>query len=191
MAKRDPEGRQRTIVEAALELLAEAGLSRLTHRAIAARAEVPLGSTTYYFPTLKDLVRTCLDVVVERNQVQLENWSTQIADCEDLAETVAALVGHYLEDRQRAAMEYEIYLAAARDEELRIPAAVWVPGLSAILRRRLGPDEAEAAAMLIDGAILQALATGQPPRLAVLRRGVARLAQASSETSVGPGNRGE
>ena len=53
--RRDPEARRREIVTAAAELIVEIGVDALTHRKVAARAGVPLGSTTQYFATLDDL----------------------------------------------------------------------------------------------------------------------------------------
>ncbi|RDG36008.1 TetR/AcrR family transcriptional regulator [Streptomyces corynorhini] len=51
----DP-GRKERILEAALEVIAEGGVHKTTHRKIAARAEVPLGSLTYYFDGMEDLL---------------------------------------------------------------------------------------------------------------------------------------
>ncbi len=47
----DPERRER-IITAALEVIAEHGVHKTTHRRIAAVAGVPLGSLTYYFDDL-------------------------------------------------------------------------------------------------------------------------------------------
>ena len=58
--RRDPEERRRTIVEAAATLITEAGSEGLTHRLVAKRAGVPLGSTTQYFATLDDLREAAL-----------------------------------------------------------------------------------------------------------------------------------
>lgn len=51
----DP-GRKERILDAALDVVAELGVPGTTHRRIAARAEVPLGSLTYYFDGLEDLL---------------------------------------------------------------------------------------------------------------------------------------
>lgn len=49
MARRyDPERRQR-IIDAAITVVGERGIAALSHRAVAAAADVPLGSTTYHF----------------------------------------------------------------------------------------------------------------------------------------------
>lgn len=175
MTARDPQGRRRVIIDAALELMAEDGLARLTHRTIAARAGVPLGSTTYYFPTLRDLVHESLVVLRQRNEAQLDSWRQRLLAEKDTVEVIVGWVSEYLENRAQAALEYELYLAAARDELLRAPAATWVPGLHQVLRERLAPEPAEAAGLLIDGAILQSLALGGPPALDSLRLGLSCL----------------
>lgn len=56
----DPERRSR-ILTAALEVIRADGISGASYRRIAAQAEVPLGSMTYYFPTLDGLVLDALD----------------------------------------------------------------------------------------------------------------------------------
>src|SRR5699024_4676052 len=62
---RDPEGRRDAIVWATVAVIAEHGLARTTHRRIADRADVALGSTTYYFESLDDLVATALHAVAD------------------------------------------------------------------------------------------------------------------------------
>lgn len=56
MARRyDPERRQR-IIDAAIRVVGEKGIGGLSHRSVAAAADVPLGSTTYHFKTLDELL---------------------------------------------------------------------------------------------------------------------------------------
>lgn len=60
MARRyDPERRQR-IIDAALRVVGGKGLAGLSHRTVAAEADVPLGSTTYHFRTLDELMVAAL-----------------------------------------------------------------------------------------------------------------------------------
>src|SRR4051812_50203519 len=73
-ARRDPEGRKRALAEAVVEVVAEVGVGRTTHRMVAARAGVPLGATTYYFPTLGDLVAAGLALVSDSIAQDLEQW---------------------------------------------------------------------------------------------------------------------
>src|SRR4051794_41347113 len=47
--------RRSALIEAAAGLLLEEGLAAISHRAVAARAGLPLASTTYYFASADDL----------------------------------------------------------------------------------------------------------------------------------------
>jgi DNA-binding transcriptional regulator YbjK len=51
----DPRRKTR-IAQAALDVIAEGGMRSATHRAIANRAGVPLGSVTYHFATMDDIL---------------------------------------------------------------------------------------------------------------------------------------
>jgi DNA-binding transcriptional regulator YbjK len=174
-ARRDPEGRRRVIVEAAMRAIAEVGVGNVTHRRIAAAAGVPLGSTTYYFPTLDDLVTAALREATESARAGLEAWAEELTVSRDLPATVVDLAGRYVADRDQALLEYEVYLAAARTPELRPVARLWIDGLRGICARFAGPDRGFALAALIDGALLQALVAGEPLDEAGLRAGVTGL----------------
>lgn len=55
----DPERRQR-IIDAAIRVVGERGIVGLSHRSVAVEADVPLGSTTYHFSTLDELLVAAL-----------------------------------------------------------------------------------------------------------------------------------
>lgn len=160
--RRDPEGRRRAIVEAACALIAEVGLDDLTHRAVAARAGVPVGSTTYYFKTLDDLSRAALAYATEASAEALRAWRRALETSDDIAATLAALTEEYVADRPRAVTETELYTAAARRPELRPLARTWFDGLVGLLSEYADPAAARAAAFLIDGALLYALRSEHP-----------------------------
>ncbi|MFC4603595.1 TetR/AcrR family transcriptional regulator [Rhodococcus kronopolitis] len=63
-----PKGERRrgALVDAAADLLLEGGLDAVRHRAVAARAELPLASTTYYFESLDDLVAAAVETCGNR-----------------------------------------------------------------------------------------------------------------------------
>ncbi|AZH84555.1 TetR/AcrR family transcriptional regulator [Plantibacter sp. PA-3-X8] len=56
----DP-GRRDRILQATLEVIKADGIEAASYRGIAAHAGVPLGSMTYYFPTLENLILDALD----------------------------------------------------------------------------------------------------------------------------------
>src|SRR5690625_3773311 len=98
-ARKDPEGRRRTMVEAAVQEMTEHGLGALTHRRVAERAQVPLGATTYYFATLDDLRVAALEAIAARTEEDLEEISAAIAACGGAPETIAEQLCLYLADR--------------------------------------------------------------------------------------------
>lgn len=56
----DP-GRRARILQATLEVIMAGGIEAASYRGVAAHAGVPLGSMTYYFPTLEGLIVSALD----------------------------------------------------------------------------------------------------------------------------------
>ena len=66
--RRQSRGAQRrdAIVRAAAELILTDGPAGVTHRTVAAAADVPLAATTYYFSGLDELVETAGRLLVER-----------------------------------------------------------------------------------------------------------------------------
>ena len=174
-ARRDPEARRRTIVTATVRAIAEVGVGNVTHRQIARLAGVPLGSTTYYFPTLDDLVTAALREAIEYARADLEAWAEELTVSRDVAGTFVDVATRYMSDRDQVLLEYELYLAAARSPELRPMAQLWIDGLRGICARFAGKDRGFALAALIDGHLLQALVTGEPLDADALRAGVERL----------------
>ena len=135
---------------------------------------MPLGATTYYFPTLGDLIEAGLQQASEAIRTELQRWSKELTRA-DLAEGLARQAAEYAADRPRALVEYELYLAAARDERLRPLAQVWLDGLHELLAPLVDETTATIIAMLLDGALAQAIATGGELDTATLRTAIIRL----------------
>ncbi|MCX4962033.1 TetR/AcrR family transcriptional regulator [Streptomyces virginiae] len=171
----DPDRRQR-IIDAALRVVGERGIAGLTHRSAAAAADVPLGSTTYHFKTLDDLLVAALRQANE-GFAQAVARSTALADPDaDLAEALARLLGEFLAaDRGRVELEYELYLAALRRPALRPVAAQWCEAVAAALTPRTDPVTARALVAAMDGIGLQVLLTDAPYDEAYAREILGRL----------------
>lgn len=174
---RDPAGRREAIVDAAVAVIAEHGIGDASHRRIAERADVPLGSTTYYFPTRAELIAAALEKSGEDWTREVERWGAALA--EDASPTaLQALVASYLADRSRAIVEYELYVAAAREKRLRPLAQQWLQQLHERLAPVAGPVRARAIAMLLDGAMVQAVALGEPLDAEAVEAGLTALLEA-------------
>ncbi|GAA2893472.1 DNA-binding transcriptional regulator [Actinoplanes cyaneus] len=154
---RDPQARRAALAVATMEVIAEAGVGRTTHRAVAARAGLPLGATTYYFPTLDDLIAAGLRHATDQLRADLDDWAQRLAAAPDLAAELTELTREYLADRRQVRIEYELCVAAARDAALRPIAETWMDGLPEILAPAAGADAARDICALLDGIILRAL----------------------------------
>jgi DNA-binding transcriptional regulator YbjK len=171
----DPERRQR-IIDAAIRVVGAKGIAGLSHRTVAAEADVPLGSTTYHFKTLDDLMVAALRQANEGFAKAVAARGALQDPGADLAGELAALTGEWLAgDRTGVELEYELYLAALRRPALKPVAAEWAQGFADLLSRRTDPVTARALIALIDGICLQVLLTGTPYDEEYAREMLARL----------------
>jgi DNA-binding transcriptional regulator YbjK len=163
MARRyDPDRRQR-IIDAAIRVVGDKGLAGLTHRTVAAEADVPLGSTTYHFSTLDELMVAALRQANEGFAKVIASRGGLTDPDADLAAELAGWMGEWLAgDRTGVELEYELYLAALRRPALRPVAAEWTDDLVHRISRRTDPTTARALCALMDGICLQVLLTGTP-----------------------------
>ncbi|MFC9854695.1 TetR/AcrR family transcriptional regulator [Streptomyces prasinus] len=166
MARRyDPE-RRRRIIEAAIRVVGGSGIAGLSHRSVAAEADVPLGSTTYHFKTLDELLVAALRQANEGFAKAVASHGGLEDPRTDLAAELAGLLGEWLGpadgERTGVELEYELYLAALRRPALRPVAAEWCEDVTALLSRRTDPVTARALVALMDGICLQVLLTGMP-----------------------------
>ena len=188
MARRhDPERRQR-IIDAAIRVVGRSGIAGLSHRTVAAEADVPLGSTTYHFKTLDELMVAALRQANEGFAKVVASRGGLLEDPGlDLAAELAALVGEWLAgERTGVELEYELYLAALRRPALRPVAAEWCEGVAEHLSRRTDPVTARALVALMDGICLQVLLTGTPYDEGYAREVLGRVIAAGEGTPAGP-----
>ncbi|WP_432015138.1 TetR/AcrR family transcriptional regulator [Streptomyces cucumeris] len=172
----DPDRRQR-IIDAAITVVGERGISGLSHRAVAAEADVPLGSTTYHFATLDDLLVAALSRLNVDWLDHLERWERAVDPGRPLADELLRFIETLLGgDRARLELEYELYLAALRRAAVRPIAAACLDEMAVLLARRTGDlDTARMVVALMDGVILQVLLTGRPLERTEVRAAMERI----------------
>ncbi|GGT78603.1 TetR/AcrR family transcriptional regulator [Streptomyces coeruleorubidus] len=177
----DPERRQR-IIDAAIRVVGAKGIAGLSHRTAAAEADVPLGSTTYHFKTLDELLVAALRQANEGFAKIVAGRGALEDPHTDLAAELAAWMGEWLAgDRTGVELEYELYLAALRRPALRPVAAEWAEGLAELLSRRTDPVTARALVAVVDGVCLQVLLTGVPYDEAYAREVLGRVVAGARE----------
>jgi DNA-binding transcriptional regulator YbjK len=126
--------RRDELLAAAIELFAEGGARAITHRAVAARAGLPPASTTYYFESIDDLIREALGAHVDQWTADLTGLTQVELKADASIDDATAFVGAIFAARgpEVAALELSIFLAAAREPELKDSAAQAMQALESL-----------------------------------------------------------
>ncbi|MFC5065071.1 TetR/AcrR family transcriptional regulator [Actinomycetospora atypica] len=141
--------RRRDILDAALRLIGREGLGAITQRRVADEAGVPASAVLYYFASVDALLVTALREVNDRYVADLAT----VATLADLARLLAD------GDRAGLAAEYDLFLLAARRDDLRSELERWDAELGALCAR-LAPGRPAVLVAVVNGLYLQATLTG-------------------------------
>ncbi|MFG3283214.1 TetR/AcrR family transcriptional regulator [Streptomyces sp. NPDC048111] len=148
--------RRTLIADTAIGLVASAGLRGLTHRAVDAAAQLPSGSTSYYFRTRTALIGACYQRLAELDLGDFHgDGQPSLPDRDAVAAALAALLHRWLTTgRARQLARFELSLEAARNPELE--SAFHRAGLGARARVAevlggLGAERPEESAELLVG----------------------------------------
>jgi DNA-binding transcriptional regulator YbjK len=170
--------RREALLEAAVAVVAERGVGGATHRAIAARAGLPLSTTSYFFGSLDELIVAALKDFATESIADLEETAAAFAASTlSPAEAVQLLVDALVaEPRSSTIAQFEIYLEAARRSELQAEVRKILTSFERLAHSALvavgarRPKEgARAFVALADGFALQRLASprGKPDMIAL------------------------
>jgi len=147
----DPD-RRRRIVTATLDVIAEHGVAGTTHRRIAAAAAVPLGSVTYYFASLEELLTTAFTQLAEESS---DAFRARLADAQDRAGARAAIIdiiaGSVWAEPRTLLLSYELYAFAARHPSVSSVMQGWMNNSRAALERFFDPLTTRALDALVEG----------------------------------------
>ncbi|MFS0853523.1 TetR/AcrR family transcriptional regulator [Microbacterium sp. 179-I 3D4 NHS] len=147
----DPERRDR-IIDACLDVLAEAGVAGASHRRIAEAAGVPLGSMTYYFSGIDELLH---EAFTRFGTTVSERFEKRMAAASDLESARAAVVAIILEDvfgsPRELVLSHELYTLAAREPSYRALTTAWMRRSRDALERHFDPETARMLDALIEG----------------------------------------
>ena len=169
--------RREQILHATLEAIAEYGISGVTHRKIAQRADVPLGSMTYYFTGIDALLEEALsDFARQMSQTYrdyLAQATSQRAACEALTQVIC---GAQITTPKNMELMYQLYAYASRRPGLKAIMQEWMQRSQQILEAWFDPATARALDAFIEGMTLHYVIDRQPLSEAEIRAMVLRLA---------------
>ena len=143
------------LLDAALELLGDAGAASLTVRAVEEAAGLPHGSVRHHFGDRAAMVALLFDHIAEREAVHITG------------DAGAALEQWLGPGRTLTLARYELFLMAARDPALRAPLVRARDVFVAMAAELVGPTAAPTVVAAVDGLLLDALVRGDhdPDRL--------------------------
>ncbi|MFJ6527713.1 TetR/AcrR family transcriptional regulator [Streptomyces longwoodensis] len=176
----DPRRRER-ILDATLDLIADEGIARVSHRRIAARAGVPLGSMTYHFDGIDDLLREAFGRFTDHIAAVFDAHFAGPADPDQARRAVADLV-HALSggSRRDLVLAQELYTLAARRPAYRELTQAWMHRSRVHLERHFDPDTARQLDALVEGLTLHRALATDPHDRALTLEAVTRI------TTTGP-----
>ncbi|MGF3057507.1 TetR/AcrR family transcriptional regulator [Microbacterium sp. YY-01] len=166
--RRDPGARRDAIVHAAAELIVEVGVDAITHRMVAARAQVPLGSTTQYFATLDDLRAAALALLVAHVDEQMNVVRDDLSRHGTAPQPLATLLHGVLSAAPEMQADRAVVTAAIRDPKLREIAREWSRQMAQFFESDYGPERARAVAIFIDGLLWYSHIHEGPPALSTI-----------------------
>lgn len=149
------------IIEATVELVSEAGIQSITHRVVAQRAGASLGSTTYHFKTLDDLIAAALERSTDQYAGYLASWAERHTGLpvEQLTTAVARSVWEQCTgtNRNQAIVAEELHTAALRRPAVQLAANRSADATHGLLATLFGDHAARFLSPLLAGVTNQLL----------------------------------
>ncbi|MFF1649155.1 TetR/AcrR family transcriptional regulator [Streptomyces sp. NPDC058240] len=175
----DPQRRER-ILAATLDLIADEGVAGVSHRKIAVRADVPLGSMTYHFTGIDELLREAFTQFADHIVAGFDISLGRADSLEEAREAVTDLI-HTLSEgpRRDLILTQELYTLAARRPEYRQLCQSWMRRSRRILERHFDAVTARQVDALIEGLTLHRALDDAPHDREPTRLAVARITTAA------------
>ena len=171
---RDNNERRLLLLQTTLRLIADEGVDAVSHRSVAERAGVPLGSTTYWFASRQEMLSQALAYFA---RLEIETLRERLASVLGrrlsrkrlVDEFTALLLPQLEEERWRTIAQYALLEAAARQPQLepvcREWTEAWDEALAEVFASLGAPSpelEARMFLAMLDGLLLGQLAVPDP-----------------------------
>ena len=117
--RRHDPGRRSRIIDVCLDLIAGVGVAGVSHRKVAAAADVPLGSMTYHFAGMDELLREAFGRFARAGSDGFERRMSAATDLESARAAVVAIITEDVFGTQRdLVLTHELYTLASRDRAI-------------------------------------------------------------------------
>lgn len=147
----DPDRRAR-IIRSALDTIALHGVAGTTHRRIAAMADVPLGSLTYHFTSLEEILTAAFTLLAQRSADEFQQRLSLARSREDAEDAVTDIIaGNIWSHPTTLLLSYELYAFAARNDSMKHILRDWMAASRSAFSLYFDPLTARALDALVEG----------------------------------------
>ena len=171
------ESRRDRIIDAALHLIATEGVAGTSHRKVAKQAGVPLGSMTYYFTGMDELLREAFTRFAGAAAAEFDEKMRQAPSRADAFNIVLDTICGSRENDDDAVVTYELYTLAARKPQFRDLTEKWMARSRSALEHQFDPLTARLIDALIEGLSIHQVLDRDPAKTADIVEALRRITQ--------------
>jgi TetR/AcrR family transcriptional regulator, regulator of biofilm formation and stress response len=176
----DP-GRRDRIIDACLDVIAETGVAGTSHRKVAQAADVPLGSMTYHFTGMDDLLHEAFSRFAQTASQQFDEEIAAAYDADTAKRAITDAITHVVLGNQRdLVLTHELYTLAARDPAFRDITNAWMARSRRTLEQYFDPTTARMLDALVEGLSIHRALDNEPYDRAIVAAAVERITAKSA-----------
>ncbi len=150
----DPDRRDR-IIDACLDVVATVGVAGVSHRKVAEAADVPLGSMTYHFTGMHELLHEAFTRFAGQAAARFAEQMSAATDPASARQAlVEAILHHPIRAPRTLVLTQELYTLAARDPSYRGITDTWMRNSREVLGAYFDPVTARLVDALVEGLTL-------------------------------------
>jgi TetR/AcrR family transcriptional regulator, regulator of biofilm formation and stress response len=158
----DP-GRRDRIINACLDVIAQNGVAGTSHRKVADAADVPLGSMTYHFAGMHDLLHEAFSRYALDASEQFAARMAAAPDVDTARRAIADAISDNAHGSQRdLVLTQELYTLAAREPALRDINHAWMARSRLTLESFFDPTTARILDALVEGLSIHRALDNEP-----------------------------
>jgi TetR/AcrR family transcriptional regulator, regulator of biofilm formation and stress response len=171
----DP-GRRDRIINACLAVIALNGVAGTSHRKVAEAADVPLGSMTYHFTGMQDLLHEAFSRFALTASQQFEERIAGAHDVATAKQAIADAIAHNVLSTQRdLVLTHELYTLAARETAYRDITHAWMARSRRTLEKFFDPTTARILDALVEGLSIHRALDNEPHDQVIVSAAVQRI----------------
>jgi DNA-binding transcriptional regulator YbjK len=180
----DP-GRRDRIINACLDVIAQNGVAGTSHRKVAEAADVPLGSMTYHFAGMHELLHEAFSRFALTASKQFEERIAAAHDADTAKRAIAeAITDTILSNQRDLVLTHELYTLAAREPAYRDITHAWMARSRRTLEQYFDPTTARILDALVEGLSIHRALDNEPHDQAIV---TAAIEAVTAKTSASRG----